>query len=200
MPTRWNVAGTVLIACNCDWGCPCNFNARPTKGFCEGGWTWLIDEGREGDVALDGLALSIFCKWPGAIHEGNGVAISFIDGRAGDEQAAALTRLARGELGGPWGIFINTYSMTDPKQARYDFTLAEHRSTLNIGDSVNIAIRPITNPVTGEEAHPEILLPEGLVLNRAAVAVSQTFTVDDAFSFDHSGQYTAFGRFSYEGA
>src|SRR6476646_4454560 len=30
--------GTVLIACNCDWGCPCNFNAPPTTGTCAGGW------------------------------------------------------------------------------------------------------------------------------------------------------------------
>ena len=28
-----------------DFGCPCNFNARPTTGKCEGGWTWIIDEG-----------------------------------------------------------------------------------------------------------------------------------------------------------
>lgn len=35
--TGWNLRGTVLIACNCDYGCPCNFNALPTKGHCEGG-------------------------------------------------------------------------------------------------------------------------------------------------------------------
>ena len=28
---RWTLTGTVLIACNCDWGCPCNFNALPTQ-------------------------------------------------------------------------------------------------------------------------------------------------------------------------
>ena len=53
--TRWTLKGTVLIACNCDYGCPCNFNALPSKGFCEGGWAWCVDEGRFGDTALDGL-------------------------------------------------------------------------------------------------------------------------------------------------
>ncbi|MDQ3970872.1 MAG: DUF1326 domain-containing protein, partial [Thermoproteota archaeon] len=24
-----------LDACNCDWGCPCQFNANPTHGNCE---------------------------------------------------------------------------------------------------------------------------------------------------------------------
>jgi len=36
MPGTWKLKGKVLVACNCDWGCPCNFNARPTTGKCEG--------------------------------------------------------------------------------------------------------------------------------------------------------------------
>ena len=46
--TAWTLKGTVLISCNCDWGCPCNFNAPPTAGHCEGGWTWHIDHGTFG--------------------------------------------------------------------------------------------------------------------------------------------------------
>src|SRR5262245_31089803 len=42
MADKWELTGTVLVACNCDWGCPCNFNARPTAGKCEGGWTWHV--------------------------------------------------------------------------------------------------------------------------------------------------------------
>ena len=29
MTVRWKLSGKVLVACNCDWGCPCNFNALP---------------------------------------------------------------------------------------------------------------------------------------------------------------------------
>ena len=50
MAEKWQLAGKVLVACNCDWGCPCNFNARPTTGKCEGGWTWQINRGTYGDV------------------------------------------------------------------------------------------------------------------------------------------------------
>ncbi|MBA2642648.1 MAG: DUF1326 domain-containing protein, partial [Actinobacteria bacterium] len=39
----WQAKGTVLVACNCDFGCPCNFNAPPTTGDCEGGWTWHFE-------------------------------------------------------------------------------------------------------------------------------------------------------------
>src|SRR5919108_4135715 len=99
--TDWRVSGNVLIACSCDWGCPCNFNARPTQGFCQGGWTWVIDQGRVGDVDVSGLAISVFSAWPKAIHEGDGKAIALIDDRADESQVAALTPLIRGELGGP---------------------------------------------------------------------------------------------------
>jgi hypothetical protein len=67
MAERWHLTGQVLVACNCDWGCPCNFNARPSKGKCEGGWTWHVDTGAYGDVALDGLNFSVYVNWPGAI-------------------------------------------------------------------------------------------------------------------------------------
>src|SRR5207244_2145380 len=27
MATKWSMRGTLLGACNCDWGCPCSFDA-----------------------------------------------------------------------------------------------------------------------------------------------------------------------------
>ncbi len=35
VPT-WRMSGELLSACNCDWGCPCNFDAPPTYGHCDG--------------------------------------------------------------------------------------------------------------------------------------------------------------------
>ena len=53
------------------------------------------------------------------------------------------------------------------------------------------------NPVTHAEAHPEVLLPEGLVVKRGGLAASGVFRVKDELALDHSGQYAAFGRFQY---
>jgi hypothetical protein len=36
MATKWKYQAEMINAGNCDWGCPCNFNAKPTHGFCEG--------------------------------------------------------------------------------------------------------------------------------------------------------------------
>ena len=95
MADRWQLTGQVLVACNCDWGCPCNFNASPTTGKCEGGWTWHVDAGSFGDVILDDLNFSVYVNWPGPIHDGNGEAVILIDERATPQQRAAIMRRSR---------------------------------------------------------------------------------------------------------
>ena len=193
----WKVSGDVLIACNCDWGCPCNFNARPSKGFCQGGWVWTIASGHVDDVDVSGLGVAVFAKWPAAIHEGGGRATCYLADRADASQRAALSRLLKGELGGPWGIFIKTYELSAPVAATFDVQIAQYASHARIGDGIELGLRTIRNPVTDAETHPEIVLPEGLVVKRSAMAVSSVFRVAGDVAYDHSGQYAAFGRFEY---
>ncbi len=193
----FRIDGDVLIACNCDWGCPCNFNARPSKGFCEGGWIWMIDKGQAAGVDVSGLGLGVFAKWPGAIHDGGGRATCYIDERADAAQRAALTRVIHGEFGGPWGVFIRTYELAPPVPVRFDVNLAQHASRARIGDVVELEFQKIRNPVTKAEVHPEMVLPEGLVVKRGTLAASNVFRVKNELAYDHSGQYAAFGRFEY---
>jgi hypothetical protein len=196
----WSLKGTVLVACNCDFGCPCNYNARPTHDYCEGGWTWVIEKGERDGVRLDGLACSVFAAWPGAIHEGGGKAVAYFDERADDEQRSQLATLLRGEDGGPWSIFINTYTLDEPRPAPFAVTLAEHRSKLSIGDAVELEMEPIHNPVTGIEVHPGTVLPEGLVFKEGWYATSSVFTLEGgSVSYDHSRRNSEYAPFSYSG-
>ena len=195
--SAWGVKGDVLIACNCDWGCPCNFNAPPSRGFCEGGWIWVIEKGNLDDVRLDGLAIALFAKWPGAIHEGGGRAVCYLDDRADTAQRAALTKVLRGEVGGPWGLFIKTYELPEPTLARFDVHLAKHASRARIGSAVELELQTIRNPVTQAEVHPEVVLPEGLVVKQGSMAASKVFRVGDGLQYEYPGQYAAFGRFEY---
>jgi Protein of unknown function (DUF1326) len=34
--TEWHISGESVVTCNCAWGCPCQFNAAPTSGRCQG--------------------------------------------------------------------------------------------------------------------------------------------------------------------
>jgi hypothetical protein len=192
--------GTVLIACNCDFGCPCNFNALPSKGFCEGGWTWHVDEGRFDDTPLDGLNFSVVVKWPGAIHEGNGEAVIFVDERADEAQREAISTLVDGNLGGPWGVLAWTWpTVHGPKPVRFELELNGIESRVTAGESVELASTTIKNPVTGAEVHPGAVLPEGIIVKRADLGASTVFRLSDEITFDHSGQYAAVGQFDYSG-
>jgi len=162
--TPWTLKGTVLVACNCDFGCPCNFNAPPTTGKCEGGWTWVVEAGSFGDVRLDGLSFSVYANWPGAIHEGNGAA------------------------------------MHGPTPVRYDVTLDGVATRITAGDVLEVQSTTITNPVSGAQVHPGIVLPEGIVVKQADLGCSTVFRVAGAIGMDHSGQYTAVGPFDYRSA
>ena len=193
----WQTSGDVLVACNCDWGCPCNFQARPSRGHCEGGWVWRIEKGHALETSLDGLGIALFCKWPGAIHDGGGQAVCYIDDRANDDQRTALARLLRGELGGPWGIFIKTYALAEPVYRRFDLQIAGHATRAHIDGILELELQHIRNPVTQAELHPEAVLPEGLIVKRAGLAMSRVFRLRGRVEFDHSGQYAAFGRFDY---
>ncbi len=198
--TAWRLRGTVLVACNCDYGCPCNFNALPTKGYCQGGWTWHVEEGRHGDLPLDGLTFSLYAQWPGAIHEGGGTAIALVDERADEFQREAVATLLRGEAGGPWGVLGWTYEIVDrPRPVPYALELAEHRSTLRAGGILELELEPISNPATGAEVHPGAVLPEGIVFKQGSFARTKRFRLQDGVSYDHSGRYAAFAAFEYSG-
>jgi len=195
----WQLNGNVLIACNCDYGCPCNFNALPTHGDCEGGWIWSIDNGTVDGVDLKGRAVAVFADWPSAIHIGGGKAGGYLDDGADDAQTKALTRVLRGEIGGPWAIFINTYELDGPHRAHFAFSHSDYTSTATVEGVAELELEPIRNPVSGNEVHPEVVLPEGIIVKRAGLGASKTFRVHGDIAYDHSGKYAAFGTFAYSG-
>jgi hypothetical protein len=198
MAERWHLTGQVLVACNCDWGCPCNFNALPTKGKCEGGWTWHVDAGTYGDVVLDGLNFSVYVNWPGAIHEGNGEGLILIDERADDRQRAAMETLVGGSVGGPWGILAWTWpKVHGPYSVSYELTLDGVETRLRCGDAVEIEGGLIHNPVSGAGVHPGVVLPEGIIVKRADLGATRRFRVARGIEYDHTGQYMAVGPFEY---
>lgn len=198
--TEWNLKGTVLIACNCDYGCPCNFNALPTEGDCEGAWTWHIDQGHYGDVTLDGLNFSVAADWPAAIHQGNGEATILIDERGDSRQLEAIQTLLSGQAGGPWTIVGATLTKVHgPNYVPYELDLNAERTTLRAGDVLTLEMEPIRNPKTGAEVHPGATLPEGFIFKEGKFASSKVFRVNDGVSYDHSGKYVAYAPFEYKG-
>ena len=198
--TKWSLRGTLLIACNCDYfGCPCNIHAQPSNGNCEGGWLWHVEDGAVGDVSLDELSFSVYANWPGAIHEGGGRAVSLYDERADERQVEAITALIRGELDGPWSILIDTYELEVIRPEPFNLELDGIHSTAIVGDAITLRMTTLKDPVTGDEVHPGVVLPEGLVCKEASIGMSEAFWVSGELEYDHSGQYVAAAPFDYAG-
>lgn len=187
MAETWNLDGYYVMGCNCDYGCPCNFNARPTTGNCEGLMGLVVEKGSYGDIDISGTAGAAMVWWPAAIHEGNGRTIIFVDESSGKEKGEALGKILSGEAGGPMGIFRNTWANIEgPHLAKVTANVAGQDSSISVEGVGSIAFDSIKNPVTGLEAFPSVVLPQGLLAN----ALEQ-FTTKE-FSFESGDMKVAF--------
>jgi CheY-like chemotaxis protein len=196
----WKLVGKVIEACSCDTDCPCKFNEPPTTGKCEGGWTWHIEDGAYGRVRLDGLNFSVYAKWPGAVYDGNGEAVVFIDDRADNSQWLAITDLVGGRGGGPWGVLAPTWcNVHGPYGVAYDIAFDGVKTRIKSGESLEIECGPVCNPLTGVESHRSLVLPEGIIFKQGDLGASVRFRLKRGVQYDHSGKHIAVGAFNYSG-
>ena len=63
-PVEWKLNIEHLMACNCNWGCPCTFESPPTYGTCEAALAYRVVDGNYGDESLDGLGWVLGALWP----------------------------------------------------------------------------------------------------------------------------------------
>ena len=198
--SNWALKGTLLGACNCDWGCPCNFDAAPTQGFCEGAYVWHIAEGSYKGVSLAGLHMAWMGKAPGPMHQGSVTTLSYIDSAASPEQRQALSELLQGKSGGPWTIF-NAISVKQygPKSVDFRMTSDGLNSKAELGTEATLELGPILNPVTGNPEELYLDKPTGFTSTRTTLGVNKVLTVNAEISFDHSGKYGEFSNFEYSG-
>src|SRR2546421_7469488 len=69
---KWKLKVEQLMACNCNWGCPCSFDAPPTYGKCETALAYRIAKGSYGGGGADGFKIILLPARPQAIHLGHG--------------------------------------------------------------------------------------------------------------------------------
>lgn len=176
----WALEADFLQACNCDYGCPCEFSAPPTRGFCEGTGAWNIIKGHYGDIPLDGLAVGFAAHWPKAIHEGNGTLALFLDERCSQPQRDALLAICSGQAGGlPFEILATTFAkVLDPVMAGFDFHLDGRDSSVRIGNALEIELEPIRNPVTGEPESVRVEHATGFIFQGAEAVSGKVCRVD----------------------
>jgi hypothetical protein len=177
--TDWRLKGEWVKNCNCAFGCPCDFNARPTHGHCQGMVGMHITEGHFGDLMLDGLKFCVVVDFPGALHEGNGTIQAFIDERATPAQRDALLAIFSGKHSAEGTLFhilsLITAKVLEPRfvPISFEFDMPGRRAHVHIPGLFDTETQPIRNPVTGAEHRIQVMMPEGFEHRMAEVASSR---------------------------
>jgi hypothetical protein len=142
---------------------------------------YQIDEGRFGDVKLDGLRAVATYKWPGAVHQGNGTMQLIIDERADGKQRDALLRVMSGketkDMATVWWVYAAMCpTKLEPlfKPIEFEVDVDARRARLVVPGVVETVGEPIRNPVTGAEHRARIDLPNGFEYRLGEVASGTT--------------------------
>ena len=174
--TPWDIQGTELINCNCAYGCPCQFNALPTHGFCEAMGAISIEKGHFGDVTLDGLKIGVVFSWPGPIHQGKGKCQPIVDEKASPQQREALLKIMSGQDTEPFATMFSVFAamvdtVYDPIFSRidYDVDVDARRGKVHVEGVFDLVGEPIRNPVTGAEHRARIDLTHGFEYELAEI-------------------------------
>ena len=178
---EWSVKGKEFANCNCSYGCPCQFNALPTHGYCEAAAGFQFDTGHFGDVRLDGLRAAGIYQWPGPVHMGNGTMQLIIDARADGRQRDALIRIMSGQETNDGATMWWVYAAMCPTKhpplflpITLEIDVAGRRGQLVVQGVVEASGQPIRNAVTGLEHRARINLPKGFEYRIAEIASGRT--------------------------
>lgn len=178
---EWRMQGPEIASCNCDWGCPCQFNALPTHGHCRAMTGMRVDDGFFGDLSLKGVKWAGMFAWPKAIHQGGGEAFVVIDPAASEAQRNAILTILSGQETEPGATIFNVFAtvittLHPPLFLPIHFELDINRrmGRLTIEGVLDTKVTPIRNPVTGAEHRVRVSLPNGFEYREAEYASGET--------------------------
>jgi len=178
---EWTIKGQEFANCNCDYGCPCQFNALPTDGTCKAAVAFQFTEGHFGDVDLGGLRAAGVYAWPGPVHEGNGKMQLIVDESASEAQRDALLKIMQGEETEPMATMWSVYTTMCPtvleplfKPIELEIDIENRTGRISVPGVFETKGEPIRNPVTGDIHRARIDLPHGFEYEVAEAGSAST--------------------------
>ena len=203
MATKWDFEADYYTNCNCDWGCPCNFNARPTQGNCHGIGVWRIRKVRFGSTTLDGVVFAASYFFPGLVEQGNAVRRMYIDRQATADQRKALEAIDSGQHGGGiFEIFPKLASKTYPPMvAEIEFRIDGPKAYVKIEGILEAESDSLTYP-DGSIISPTFILPHGIEFKEGLATNTKRWWIrDEGMLAHHENRYgvVAFVKFNNAG-
>ena len=186
MSDKWTINGVEFGNCNCAYGCPCQFSAPSTHGFCEAVISGHIVEGHFNETKLDDLNWVLLVQWPGEIAAGNGKEQAIIDERADPAQREAIRKILYGESTAPGTTHFFVYNSTmsevlDPLSAPIELSIdvEARKAKVHVPGLVTLEGNPMISPFSGEPTRARIHLPEGFEYTYAEMGNGSSKTTAD---------------------
>ena len=201
----WYVQGVEFGNCNCDYGCPCQFDptdprplprlrGRPDRqGAFRRGVTGRTP--RRSALRLAGSDL-----------EGNGEMQAIIDERADAAQRQGLVTILHGgetrDAATHWWVFhAMSSTVHEPifKPIEFEVDIERRRARVVIAGVLEFSGRPIRSPATGDEHRVRIDIPNGIEFEIAEIG-SATTKASGAIALDLDDTYGQFSVLRHSGA
>jgi hypothetical protein len=205
----WAIEGEWFKNCNCDPGCPCDFNQDPTHGQCEGMIAMSIKKGHFGDVSLDGLKFVGAAWWPGRIDQGDGHIVPIVDESADEEQRQALLTILSGQAG---GTLFEIFSAMCPHvqepifaPIEFEFDIDSRTGRVKAGDVVDTATETLRAIDPPDPYRIVVQIPDGFEYtgpdNQAETALAKTLTVSAGgkLDYEHTDSHSSMAHVKHEG-
>lgn len=186
----WNVKGTYFETCSCDLFCPCNisFDHGATYDYCRVTLVFNVTEGEVDGTDVGGLKVAAIADTPKVMTEGNWKLGVFIDDTATDEQAAKLTAVFTGQMGGPMaalGPMIG--EVLGVERAAIDVREDGGAHSVKIGDAIDFEIQDVI-PFGKEPPEPVKVVGMFHPANSEFIVGEATRSKIDAFGIQYEGR------------
>jgi hypothetical protein len=172
----------------------------PTYGDCQYVLFVEIDKGHYGNTPLDGLKFVLFGRFPGPVHEGNGIMQLVIEDAADEAQREAIRRIVWNEDSEEMKTHFAIYSglsskLFDPVFAPIELEadIETRTARARVPGLIESRAEPIKNPVTGAKHRARIVLPEGFEYTEAEMG-SGTSTTQGPIEMQFANSYAQFMR------
>jgi hypothetical protein len=195
----WNVKGTYIETCSCEFMCPCNFSFAHGADYdrCRVALVFNVTNGDVEGTRVGELVVAVIADTPKVMTEGNWRLGIFIDDKASDEQAEKLVGVFSGQLGGPMAALAPLIGENlGVQRAPIDVREDGLRHSVRIGDAVDFEIEDIVpfGVETGEPARiTGVFHPAGSEF-RAAEAKWANIS---AFGIEYEGKSALSSQFSW---
>jgi hypothetical protein len=208
MADDWAIEGQWFKNCNCDPGCPCDFNQHPTHDHCEGMVAMKIEHGHFGDVSLDGLHWAGIVRWPGRMDEGDGEIQAIVDEAADERQREAILTIASGQAGGTFFEIIAAVCPhgKDPIFAsfdQWDFDIENRSGQVRAGEVLETEVETLRGIDPPDPYRVLVKIPGGFEYtgpdSEAETALAKRIRTGGEIALDLTDSHSSMAHVKYEG-